>query len=68
MADRRGNQKSREAESRLANEWLVCAKHGGYSPNMRGRHGWVRRNCPGCDRERYEGEAADPRTGLRPIA
>ena len=57
---RRENQRSREAANRIANEWLICSKHGGYSPNVKAQHGWVRRDCPGCARERYEAAKALP--------
>lgn len=52
--DRRSAQRAREADNRLANEWLNCAKHGGYSPNVRGRYGWTRQGCPQCARDAYE--------------
>lgn len=34
--DRHTQTKSREAENRLANEWRICEKHGGDSPNVQG--------------------------------
>ena len=61
---RRENQRSREAANRIANEWLICPKHGGYSPNVKAQHGWVRRDFPGCARERYN--AASPGLDLSP--
>ena len=52
--DRGSRFRSRQADSRLTNEWRICDKHGGYSPNVKGRYGWTRRECPGCARDRYE--------------
>jgi hypothetical protein len=52
--DRRARQESRDAQNRLANEWLNCPKHGGYSPNVKSRYGWTRQGCPNCARAEYE--------------
>lgn len=51
---RRSVQKAREAENRLANEWTICGSHGGFSPNVRDHHRWIRRDCPRCAQARYE--------------
>jgi len=58
--DRRTASKSRDADNRTANAWLVCEKHGGYSPNACDRYGWRHQGCPGCARDRYEAEMARP--------
>jgi hypothetical protein len=51
---RRDIRNARQAAAERANEWLICPRHGGYSPNVRSPRGWVRQDCPGCTRERYE--------------
>ncbi len=61
--DRRSRQESRDSQNRLANEWLICPKHGGYSPNVRGRFGWTRQGCPRCAQAAYEASFTTPAAG-----
>lgn len=51
---RRDIRNARQAAAVRANEWLTCPKHGSYSPNVRSQRGWIRQDCPGCARERYD--------------